>query len=615
MVLLLLAVAFTSGFAQIANFVVVGPTPGTLKNVYSGIAYSFDGRSWNFTKAGSLQDAFDAFYADGKGYYACGGASGASAASNQANTASSKDGVTWSLGQRGPLFAGTVTCGIAHDGNSTWVLVGRPDCSTDGILFGRCNSVAFSRDGMNFVGLGTGIFDYVGNAASFSNTVSGGIFVIAGGAFNDQTVPTNGNVVASSKNGVDWNIASVPWLKTGRVVVYSVAQKMWVVGGIPVSSCGPTCYGLAISLDNGITWAPGPSQPQAPFKGSEYASRVVLGMAIAQRRGNMEDWIACGGGSASVSALISSTSSGPSNGWTEFSKSDVYNIFPVSSVSYSPFLDQFIVTSSKSQPTNDTVHLIYSYSNLTLLSWKTVNLASVFTKGIYSSAARTESPLQEAPSSFSLSSSGNFLVDVNTTVSQTLTVDGTLRVEGLLDVVPNATLCFLNGSIYVAGTLALSSGSSVSLPNGIALIGSNATLSLRLAPLMLTSASQITIPVLTFQDGSAELQTFSRIGVSGVGCYDISNPQQVVTSSSLSVVVTVTPVPGCSSSTIPASGSAYTGLSASVIVGISIACVVLAVLMVFGIVLLTHWSSKKRTERMSAKLREEAHLSVLQKKL
>lgn len=233
-------------------------------------------------------------------------------------------------------------------------------------------------------------------------------------------------------------------------------------------------------------------------------------------------------------------------------------------------------------------------------------ISHVFTNGIFSSAARTES-LSVVPDDLQ-SAVGNFVVKASSTVSVDVVINGTLRIDGSLVMGVNTTLQFLNGSLFVAGTLALSPGSSISLPNGVALVGNNSILELTVGSTVTGNASSVTIPVLAFGLISAELNMFSRVNVTTTEqgqCVMFRDPQQVVTSSSLSVTLTVERIHGC----FPNSR-----LSDAAVIGISIACVAIAVLVGLSVVALTRLVIANRTAQMPLQLQEKSLRDLVETK-
>jgi hypothetical protein len=303
----------------------------------------------------------------------------------------------------------------------------------------------------------------------------------------------------------------------------------------------------------------------------------------------------------------------------------------LASVSYSPFLKQFIVTSgTATNISSTTVQLIYSTlfetksssgtqntgsaAAVQFAAWTTVpNLYTVFSNSISGSGAHTEGSLIPTTSTLQ-SSAGNFVVttQTNASISGTIVLDGTLRIEGQLSLASASSLSFVNGSLYVAGTLDVTSDSAIALPNGVLLVGSESQLMLRItsAPILISNATTvISIPVASYSVVSDVLSTFRTIGVladfQGSECYDFHNAQQVTTSSVLSVTLAVSPssVPGCISTTQPPTGTATDRLSPGAIAGITIGCVAIIVV---AIVLVSRWSIARRTSKLNSHLRNKS---------
>jgi alpha-tubulin suppressor-like RCC1 family protein len=141
-----------------------------------------------------------------------------------ANTiAYSYDGITW-IGKGTSIFS-IDAWGVAYSANlSRWVAVGR-----------GTNTLAYSFDGILWTGLGTSIFSSSGEGVAYSDTLNRWVAVGAGT-----------NSIAYSTDGITWTGLGTSIFSNGRGVAYSSKLNRWVASGEGANT-------LAYSTD-GITW-------------------------------------------------------------------------------------------------------------------------------------------------------------------------------------------------------------------------------------------------------------------------------------------------------------------------------------------------------------------------
>jgi len=121
-------------------------------------------------------------------------------------------------------------------------IVDIPDSDDDQSTFyvgvgGYDNTIAYSYDGLTWIGLGNSIFTQQGNSVAYN----GSIWVAVGEGIT--------NTIAYSLNGIDWVGCGVDILSEGREVAWN--GTLWVVVGTAAND-----YEFGAYSYNGIDWTP-----------------------------------------------------------------------------------------------------------------------------------------------------------------------------------------------------------------------------------------------------------------------------------------------------------------------------------------------------------------------
>lgn len=595
--------------------------------------YSFDGVTFFETPGQPLRHVFEVMYVDTpahrRGYYACGRALG----SPSTNTAFSLNGIFWVRGGP-PVFAidtsGFLTCGLAYSASlDTFVMVANVAANTT-VEFN--NTIAYSRGGFfNFTGVGTSLFDLAGNGVAYGN----GLFIAAGGyRFGLVTPPTfNGNVGGRSVDGITWSPIQISWLSTALSAAYSSAEGIYALAGIRASSGPGNPEVFAFSRD-GISWSPGPVNGVSLFGSNPFAAYSIFSVSfmlfvLLDMMGSLKGngvWVAVGGnlGEASkVSDVAYGTAlngkpksfgKNSSNLWKGTWANMLINVNTSQprSGSYNSILKQYLIADSDNSDWNASVISSSAASfGSPPQTWSAFNLRAFLSNGVYTCAGRTESELSASPTRVNSSQfEGNFQVSGTLVVGGSSQLLGTMRVDGRLEIAdPNSNFTLSEATIFIAGTLSLAPNATVQVPNGVALFGPNSHLELSIDDLMLSSGT-VSVPVVSFGVQSANFPEFASVQVISVsGCSSLSNPVQSTSSSTLSVTFSVTRIP-CSALQSSASLSPNESvLSTGAIIGISIACVVVASAVVIGGILLFQRNTRIRTAKMNRDIaRRTAHM-------
>ena len=257
-----------------SRWVAVGKgTVGT--NVYAQINYSDDGFSWN--QQSPALSKYGPFGSGGTGYgvawnginmwVAVGGPSPSTYTGPTTIAWSTNNGLSWSSSTSPDAFgSGGTGYGVAYNG-TMWVAVGKGS-----------QTIAYSTNGKNWTGTGTGIFNQAHGVAwngimwvavgdgnnevgySFNGTIWTGIGnkfsgVGYGVAWNGKlwvAVGTGTHSIIYSYNGLDWTPANSPMFSDSTYYAKGISWSgsMWFAVGLTSG----TNSNIAYSID-GINWA------------------------------------------------------------------------------------------------------------------------------------------------------------------------------------------------------------------------------------------------------------------------------------------------------------------------------------------------------------------------
>jgi hypothetical protein len=559
---------------------------------------------------GAISDPYSFIYVEGKGFWSCNGHVDVAHPENNYRVARSTDGIYWIAGGPVVMAPDTQNCGIAHGlvgGQDVWVTAGLSGCAVNATS-SYCtsqynNSLAYSVDGQIFIGIGTDVFQKGANAVAFGNRM----FVATGGLSfalaNAHALPFDGINVARSMDGITWQKGTISNIYVGTAVAYSDSEDIFVVTGFEslVLNPGTNQNCMAVSRD-GLIWTAAPLNK--PF-----ITNGPVGTGIAFGDGV---WVLA----TFQAAQLAASSHANSTQWVSPSASSVYNIERGSCVAYNSLLKQFIVGNNAfrqdimANPVRlSNVSIIFASNSAgdpLALKWNSSDFQQKF--GIAAVGARSSGTLVPTiGTSLPLSLTGDSVIRGVSAVANTV-MQGTLRVEGTLSLDSTSSFVGYNASVYIIGTLSIVPGASFALPGGVALFGSSSILDVKLtiAP---AGQSIITVPVMTFGVGSTVFYSFSYVAVRATydqaSCYTLGQPQQVVTTTSLSVTLSITPVPNCVSSTNNTNADASVDrLSPGAIVGITLGVVAVSALVVLAGVLLFRCNQRRRAAKLASKLRE-----------